>query len=142
MAISELTPAERGLITAQPVCRLATANADGTVHIVSLCPAVVDGAVYVDLQAAKHTARNLERSPRATVLFDEYSSDWSKLWGVQLRCRADFLEADGEEWAKAWNAMTVRYPQFDAPVAWRPRRIVRLTPERKLSWGLDGGGGS
>jgi hypothetical protein len=130
-----LTRSEHGLVQAQPVCRLATVNSDGSIHVVSVCPAVVDGVVYVDLQAARHTERNLERDARATVLFDEYSSDWAKLWGVQLRCVAAFLER-GEEWDRAWGAMKVRYPQHEAPVPWTPRRIVRLTPERKVSWGV------
>lgn len=132
--LEPLTAREAGLIQSQPVCRVATLNKDQTIHIVSVCPAVVDNTVYIDLQVAKQTGRNLERDPRATVLFDEYSSDWTKLWGVQLRCSTAFVEPGSEEWERAWAAMTVRYPQY-AAFEWTPKRIVRLVPDRKVSWG-------
>ncbi len=131
-----LTERELSLIRSQDVCRLATVNADGTIHIVPLCPAVVDGAVYVDLVGGKQTGRNLERDPRATALFDEYSSNWEKLWGVQLRCQATFVERGSEEWSRVWAAFEAQYPQH-AAFAWKATRLVRLTPRHAISWGTE-----
>lgn len=132
--MSTLSERQLALIATQPVCRLATANADGSLHLVPVCPVVVDGAVYADLLHARQTEANLRRTPRATVLFDEYSSSWDKLWGVQLRCRAEFLTEDDPAWGAVWQRFQAHYPQH-AAFAWQPRRLVRFTPERVLSWG-------
>lgn len=129
-----LTEREQAFIASQPVCRVATLNTDGSIHVVPLCPVVLDGAVYVDLQHALRTEANLRREPRATVLFDEYSSDWRKLWGVQLRCAVELLQKNGEEWSAAWRRMEEHYPQY-AVLAWEARQLVRLTPQAKVSWG-------
>jgi hypothetical protein len=132
----QLSERELGLIASQPVCRLATINRNGSIHVVPLCPVVVDGVVYVDLSHATQSEANLRRDRRATVLFDEYSSNWDKLWGVQLRCTAEFLEDGSDEWRRAWAEVGVRYPQR-AAFEWEPRMLVRLTPARKASWGTS-----
>ena len=85
---SPLPPAVRRYLAAAPVCRLATASADGEPHVIPVCP-VFDGVdtLYVDIGPKYRTAKHIAENPRATVLIDDYSVDWSELRRVILRCR-------------------------------------------------------
>ena len=125
--------------------RLATVDAGGAPHVVPICFALLDGRIYsvVDEKPKRTTRlqrlRNLEANPRAALLIDRYSDDWSQLAWVMVRGLAEVIEA-GEEHAAAIAALRAKYRQYRA-MALDDRPVIRLSPERVNAWGLDGWSG-
>ena len=127
------------------VGRLATVDAGGAPHVVPICFALLDGLIYsvVDEKPKRTTRlqrlRNLEANPRAALLIDRYSDDWSQLAWVMVRGLAEVIEA-GEEHAAAIAALRAKYRQYRA-MALDDRPVIRLSPECVNAWGLDGWSG-
>ena len=100
-----------------PVARLGTADADGAVRLVPVCFAVVDGwlASVVD-HKPKRTGQlrrldDMRAAGRATVLVDHYEDDWSRLWWVRVRGRAEVIE-DGSPWDHAVAVLQAKYAPY------------------------------
>jgi PPOX class probable F420-dependent enzyme len=136
------TAAQQSFIERQRVARLATTGPDGRPHVVPICFALLDGRLYsvVDdkpkRSARLRRLRNVAADPRATLLFDRYDGDWSRLAWVMVYAAADL--AAGAEASAAIDALKARYPQY-ATLAAEGRAVLRFTPERVLSWGLESG---
>jgi nitroimidazol reductase NimA-like FMN-containing flavoprotein (pyridoxamine 5'-phosphate oxidase superfamily) len=130
--------AVRAFVGAAHVCRIATVRADGSPHLIPVCP-VFDGdaTVYVDLGPGSTTARALEHDSRIAVLIDEYDDDWSKLRKVILRCRAE--RVTGGEQDAAWERIRRKYPQYTT-VDWRPRLTMALRIEEWIAEGIPAAG--
>jgi PPOX class probable F420-dependent enzyme len=99
------------------VGRLGTVDADGGVRLVPICFVVVDGwlAGAVD-HKPKRTGQlrrldDMQRSGQATVLVDHYDDDWSQLWWVRVRGRAE-VHTDGHERRAAIGALQAKYAQY------------------------------
>ena len=125
------------------VGHLATSGADGAPHVVPVCYALDEGALYfvADEKPKRRPARalrrldNLRENPRAAVVVDDYDDDWSRLAYVLVRGPARIL-ADAVEHAAALELLRARYPQYaamslDDPVT---HPVVRLDPARVVLW--------
>ena len=116
---------------------LATIGPDGSPHAVPVVFAL-DGdhvLIPVDTVKDKRTTRlrrfaNLERDPRAALLADGRSSDWSRLWWV----RADLRLVDTSGSAGS-DRLAARYGQYREPGA--IESVVRLRVERWTGWAAD-----
>lgn len=144
----QLGPARPGLrlstdvatfLRRQRVARLATADAAGRPHVVPICFAVAAGTLYTVIDrkpkkvdpAALRRVRNVRENPRAAVVVDVYTEDWSRLGFVLLEGRARILER-GRAHSKAVALLRRKYPQYrsmrldDRPlIAMEIRRVVR-----------------
>jgi hypothetical protein len=132
--VKPLPDAVKSFVMSAPVCRLATVRANGDSHIIPVCPAF-DGesTVYVDVAATGTTGRAIEQADsRATVLFDEYFDDWSKLKGVVAYCRVE--RPDETEHERAWALLREKYPQGVG--FWNPRLTLALRIENWVQWGI------
>ncbi len=124
------------LLTAAPVARLATSGRNGP-HIVPVVFAVVDGAVVTVVDAKPKTTlrlrriRNLERDPRAAVLADHYTDDWSKLWWVRADATAA-IEHSAEDLAAVLPALQAKYPHYVEEPPGGP--VIRLQIVRWSGW--------
>jgi PPOX class probable F420-dependent enzyme len=127
-----------------PVARLGTVGSEGTVRLVPICFAIVDGwlAGAVDDKPKRTTALrrldDLEATGTATVLVDHYDDDWSCLWWVRIRGRAVVHRQPDEESRTVLAALTAKYPQYrerpptgavyrvamDEVRCWRPGPVV------------------
>ena len=125
------------------VGHLATSGADGAPHVVPVCYALDEAALYfvADEKPKRRPARALRRldnirdNPRAAVVVDDYDDDWSRLAYLLVRGPARIL-ADAAEHAGALDLLRARYPQYtamslDDPVA---HPIVRVDPARVVFW--------
>ena len=99
------------------VARLGTVDAEGAVRLVPICFALVDGwlASAVD-HKPKRTGQlrrldDMRAAGRATVLIDHYAEDWTELWWVRVRGRAEVHE-DGAERDDALDALQTKYEQY------------------------------
>jgi PPOX class probable F420-dependent enzyme len=101
-----------------PVGRLATVNREGEPDLVPVTFALLDDCTLVTAvdHKPKTTAKlarldNVRRHPGVTVLVDHYDDDWSTLWWVRLRGRAEVVES-GPSHERAVAALVARYQQY------------------------------
>jgi len=122
------------------VGHLATADARGIPHLVPVCFAVSEGALYITIDQkpkgdprALKRLRNITENPVAAFVADRYDEDWTRLGWVMLRGPAEIL-AEGAEHDCAQALLRERYPQYRAmELAALPVIAIRI--ERVSSWG-------
>jgi len=137
-----ISPDVRAKLEAARVARLSTLDAEGTPHLVPIC-FVFDGTLFysaIDRKPKRVSAdqlariRNIERMPQVALLVDHYDEDWSRLWYVLVRGKAEILSA-GAEWHRAIEQLKAKYPQYAADMLADDAPVLRITPERVTSWG-------
>lgn len=122
------------------VGHLATADANGAPHVVPVCFALGEKAVYITIdQKPKGDPRGLKRlrniaaNPSAALVVDRYDENWTRLGWVMLRGHAEILDS-GAEHDLAQQLLRARYPQYrrmtlaDLPV-------IAIRIERAAGWG-------
>jgi PPOX class probable F420-dependent enzyme len=133
----------RRFLEAHRVGHLATTGADGAPHVVPVCYALDDDALYfvADAKPKRRPARALQRlsnlraNPRAALVVDEWDEDWTRLAWVLVRGPAAVVEGDALH-AHALARLRARYPQYRA-MALEDRvahPIVRIVPATITSW--------
>jgi PPOX class probable F420-dependent enzyme len=132
---------ERSFLIAQRVGHLATADAHGNPHVVPVCFAIAEDALYITIdEKPKHVSRrplkrlrNMIDNPSTAFVADRYDEDWSRLGWVMLRGRAEIL-ANGAEHDRAQALLRERYAPYGAmQLAELP--VIALRIERVTSWG-------
>ncbi|MFN8543937.1 MAG: TIGR03668 family PPOX class F420-dependent oxidoreductase [Candidatus Binatia bacterium] len=133
----------RRFLEAHRVGHLATAGADGAPHVVPVCYALDDAALYfvADLKPKRGPARalkrlrNLAENPRAALVVDDYDDDWTRLAWVLVQGPAVRV-VDRAAHAPALALLRARYPQYRAMPLDDPEAhpLTRLTPARVLTW--------
>jgi len=136
----------RRFLEAHRVGHLATAGADGAPHVVPVCYALDDGALYfvADEKPKRGEARalrrlrNLRENPRAAVVVDDYDEDWTLLAWVLVRGPASTVGPD--QHATALRLLRARYPQYRAMALDDQSKnpVVRIVPERVVTWRARG----
>jgi PPOX class probable F420-dependent enzyme len=135
-----LSDRERRFLARRMVGHLATADRRAAPHVVPVCFALADAALYITIdEKPKRTGaplkrlRNIAENPAVAVVVDRYDDDWARLGWVMLRGAAEILTG-GSEHARAQALLRARYPQLRAmDIASLPVIAVRL--ERVTSWG-------
>jgi PPOX class probable F420-dependent enzyme len=136
------TEAQSAFVAAQRVGRLATADERGRPHVVPVCYACDGLSFYIALDAKpKRVAharlrrvRNILANPRAALVIDSYSDDWSALAYVLVRGAAALLPPGDAEHARAVVLLRERYPQYQAmPIDQQPAIVLRA--ESVVAWG-------
>jgi PPOX class probable F420-dependent enzyme len=124
--VPDLTPRDR-FLTAR-VARLATAGP----HLVPICFALDGETIWSAVDAKPKRTRalrrldNIARDPHVSVLVDEYSEDWSRLWWA----RADGVAAVHESGPA--ELLADRYPQYrESPPA---GPFIAVAVERWSGW--------
>ena len=126
------------------VARLATLDAEFGPHIVPICFAY-DGKVFytaVDRKPKRVVPERLARLrhiravPQVALLIDEYREDWGRLWYVLVPGKAKLIPKSArEERAEAIRRLRAKYPQYAAGMLPDDAPIIRIAPERIISWG-------
>jgi PPOX class probable F420-dependent enzyme len=135
-----LSGPERRFLATRMVGHLATADRRAVPHVVPVCFAVADAALYITIdEKPKRTGaplkrlRNIAENPAVAVVVDRYDDDWTRLGWVMLRGPAEILTG-GAEHARAQALLRARYPQLRAmDIAALPVIAVRVA--RVTSWG-------
>ena len=100
------------------VARLGTVDAAGAVRLVPICFAVVDGWIVSAVDHKPKRTGQLRRlddiaaAGAATVLLDEYDEDWTQLWWVRVRGRAEVHPPGDPAAAPALDALVAKYQQY------------------------------
>ncbi|MBV9506614.1 MAG: TIGR03668 family PPOX class F420-dependent oxidoreductase [Acidobacteriia bacterium] len=126
------------------VARLATSDAGSRPHIVPVCFAFDGKLIYTAVdQKPKRVPRerlarlqNIRAVPRVAFLLDQYDEDWTKLWYILIFGKAKLVpDSAREERAWAMRKLQAKYPQYARGMLPTDAPIIRITPERIISWG-------
>lgn len=129
-------------LTSARKLQIASINADGTPHLVTMYYTTLDGELAFWTYGKAQKAVNLRRDPRITCLVEDGVA-YNELRGVTVYGEAELID-DYDRVVAFGMAMTARYPEvFGADAeAVRPfveqqahkRVVVRVRPTRKASW--------
>jgi PPOX class probable F420-dependent enzyme len=113
------------------VARLASIEPDGRPHLVPLCFALDGDVLYSAVDEKPKRSKRLRRlanireNPNVCVLVDHYEEDWTRLWWVRLRGRAEVHE-DGPERDRALRLLLAKYEQYRAQPPSGAAIVVRV----------------
>jgi PPOX class probable F420-dependent enzyme len=116
------------------VARLATTAPSLQPHLVPVTFTLQGDDVVIGIdQKPKSTLklrrlRNIQDNPLVSILWDQYSEDWSELWWVRGDGRAEVVD-DGERWSSAIASLTAKYVQYRTAPPQGP--VIAIT---QLSW--------
>jgi coenzyme F420-0:L-glutamate ligase/coenzyme F420-1:gamma-L-glutamate ligase len=139
-----ISPEIQQKIRAARVARLATVDETGTPHIVPVCFVYYAENFYsaVDRKPKRVAPERLARlrdiraNPRVALLIDEYQDDWTRLWYILVRGRAELVpESDGNARARAIGELRTKYPQYSRHMLGDDAPVIRIVPERITAWG-------
>jgi PPOX class probable F420-dependent enzyme len=134
-----LSEQERRFVDSRRVGRLATAGRDGAPHVVPVCFALAEAALYVTVDekpkrgASLKRLRNIGENPAAAVVLDRYDEDWTRLGWVMLRGPAEILES-GREHDDAQALLRRKYAQL-ATMRIDRLPVIALRIAKVASWG-------
>jgi PPOX class probable F420-dependent enzyme len=120
-----------------PVARLGTADAGGRPHVVVVTFAVQGATIYTAVDQKPKSGGNLKRlqnvgeNPQVTMLADEYSDNWDRLWWVRADGRAVVL-TDQRQIAAPLRLLADRYWQYREAPPTGP--VLAVTVERWSGW--------
>jgi PPOX class probable F420-dependent enzyme len=135
-----LTEPQRRFLNSSRVGHLATADSGAVPHVVPVCFAIGDDALYITIDRkpkgdprALKRLRNIAANPTAAFVADHYDEDWTRLGWVMIRGRAEILES-GAEHDNAQQLLRTRYPQYRM-MALDDLPVIAIRIERVTSWG-------
>ena len=133
----------RRFLEAHRIGHVATTGPDGAPHVMPVCYALDDEAIYfvADAKPKRRPARELVRlrnvraTGRAALVVDDYDEDWTRLQWVLVRGDATIVE-DPVLHAAALARLRARYAQYRAmaldDAVTHP--IVRIVPRSVRRW--------
>ena len=137
-----MTPDEaRARFAAEPVARLATVDAHGSPHIVSVTFAIGGDRVVSAVDGKpKRNGRlrrleNIAANPRVSLLVDHYHEDWRRLWWVRADGTARIV-VDGPELTRVFELLRERYAQYRTVEIIGPAIVVEV--ESWVGWAAAG----
>lgn len=133
----KLKKAEEAFLQHSRVCRVATVNARGMPHVVPVCPLWERNRLYFGTERDSKKIRNLRQNGQIALVVDDYSEAWAYLRGLLLHGKAEVL-GHGAEFRRIRKLLYRKFPQYEAeaPLEDGEAAIVRVTPQKAVSWGL------
>jgi PPOX class probable F420-dependent enzyme len=132
-------PPSDDLLRTGRVAHLATADRAARPHVVPVCFAYLDGAIYtpLDLKPKRSSdprrlrrVRNILANRRAALVVDRYDEDWSRLAYILVEGEATLVD-DATEERRAAEALRDKYEQYrEVPIV----AVLRLRVEHTVSW--------
>nr|WP_225954629.1 TIGR03668 family PPOX class F420-dependent oxidoreductase [Kibdelosporangium phytohabitans] len=112
---------------------MATVDENGQPHVVPVTFAARDDTIVIAVDHKPKSTRDLKRlrniraNPQVSLLVDEYSEDWSRLWWIRVDGTARITESTE---ALAW--LVGKYPQYQATPPAGP--FILITVTRRSAW--------
>lgn len=121
------------------VARIATVDSKGDPYVTPVWQEWDGEAMWVIPRAKTIFAQHLLRFPRCSVSCAQDTSPYTR---VLFRGGAEIVEGPAlmhGEWLEIARRMAVRYlgergPEYLEPSRVRPRYLVKITPEKTISW--------
>ena len=121
---------------------LATASAAAEPHVIPVCFALVEDALYVAIDEKPKSSRrllrlrNIEATGQAALVIDRYDEDWTKLAWVLARGPARIITPTDPRHVPALIALRAKYPRYRA-MALEDAEMIELRPDRWSVWRAD-----
>src|SRR5215469_282089 len=124
------------------IARLATVDTAKEPHVIPIC-FVWDGSVFYSAidHKPKRVApdrlvrvKNIRETPDVALLMDQYDEDWTRLWYVLVRGKAEIVSAAAEQ-KRAIQVLRAKYPQYETSMLADDAPVIRITPVRVIAWG-------
>jgi PPOX class probable F420-dependent enzyme len=138
----QLSPEEQGeLIASERIVVVSTLGRRGWPHSMPLWYVPRDDEIWIYTYAKSQKVRNLERDPRATLLF-ETGHEYGELRGVEIEAEAE-IHRDLDTVYELARELTLRYSGAAAvgeeagqalEAQARKRVAVRFDPRRTATW--------
>ena len=141
--MTQLSARQSLLLSSARVGHLATADTQGSPHVVPVCFAAGAESIYSVLDQKPKRAsltrlrrvKNIQANPQVTLLVDHYEEDWSRLWYIMVGGRGELL-LEGEERIEAVDILRAKYRQYQTmDIDENP--VIKITPSKVVSWGAD-----
>ena len=95
--MTQLSARQSLLLSSVRVGHLATADMQGSPHVVPVCFAAGAESIYSVLDQKPKRAsltrlrrvKNIQTNPQVTLLVDHYEEDWSRLWYIMVEAAAN-----------------------------------------------------
>ena len=137
-----ISAAIRAKLEAARIARLATLDAQRRPHLVPICFALSGTVFYSAIDrkpkrvAPNQLARlkNIKKTPQVALLVDQYNEDWTRLWYVLVRGKAQLVSAPAER-KRAIQCLRAKYPQYGPDMLVDDPPLLRITPQRITVWG-------
>jgi PPOX class probable F420-dependent enzyme len=128
-------PAE--LFSQARVVYLATADADGSPHVVPVSPVLDLDRVIVASELETVHVRNVLESPRVSMVVDSYDEDWERLRAVVVFGEVTVIEG-GFEWERDRALLYEKYRQYpeQAPIQEGTTVMLDIRIDRVVTWGF------
>ncbi|HEY8765924.1 MAG TPA: TIGR03668 family PPOX class F420-dependent oxidoreductase [Dehalococcoidia bacterium] len=134
-----LSNAEAAFVNKCRMAHLATSSADASPYVIPICFVYLRRFFYSAIDEKPKSGvqlrrlRNIRANPRASLIFDSYDEDWTKLAWVLVRGAASILD-DGPEHDAAVAALRQKYSQYKT-MEFVGKPVVRVEPQKVSSWG-------
>ena len=137
----DLSPEDIAFLRQARVAHLATASAAGEPHVIPVCFAFDGDHLFTAIDAKPKRAplghlrrvRNLRENPRISLVVDSYEEDWGRLRHVLIVGRGEILD-EGDDRERGLDLLREKYPQYRAMADLGRGPVIRITPDRVVSW--------
>ena len=128
-----------------PVARLATIGAEGRPVQVPIVFAEVGECLWSPIDGKPKSGRELARvrnireRPSVSLLLDEYTHDWKRLWWIRIEATGHVVQPDRAHedaaFSAAIEALRAKYPQYaSVPLVQSPPTLLAFDSLRMHSW--------
>lgn len=120
---------------------LATVTPGGGPHLVPVVFACDGDVVYTAVDGKPKSTQklrrlaNIEAQPKVSLLADEYSDDWERLWWVRADGEAA-VHHDGAQVERARELLRAKYVQYGSVSLDGP--VIEISVTRWVSWSYSG----
>ncbi len=127
----------RERFAAAGVAHLATADSEGTPHVVPVVIALDGDTIYFAVDQKPKRSRDLKRlrniamNPSVAVLVDHYEEDWKALWWVRADGSARVIDP-GPDTDRAMQLLAKRHAQYRTQPP--PGPAVAIAVHRWSAW--------
>ena len=127
----------RERFAAAGVAHLATADSEGTPHVVPVVIALDGDTIYFAVDQKPKQSRDLKRlrniavNPSVAVLVDHYEEDWKALWWVRADGSARVIDP-GPDTDRAMQLLAKRHAQYRTQPP--PGPAVAIAVHRWSAW--------
>jgi coenzyme F420-0:L-glutamate ligase/coenzyme F420-1:gamma-L-glutamate ligase len=139
-----VSAAIKARLTQARVAHLATLGKRSP-HIIPVCFVFRENSFYTAIDRKPkiisskelQRVRNIRGDPRVAILIDHYEENWSRLWYILVRGRAELVDESGHEHRRVIRLLRQKYPQYKAGVLSTDAQVIRIRPQTIVSWGMS-----
>ncbi len=125
------------------VARLASVDPSGKAHLIPVCYVYRGGCFYTPIDKKPKTVdardlkrvRNISGNPNVSLLIDTYYEDWSRLYYLIIRGKAEII-GSGREYEDVLHGLCAKYDQYKKMrLGEAGLPVIKISPERINAWG-------